>query len=188
MEEKKSNISFNISLIFNVILIGLLTFAFIFHINNKDNSKSTRKIISLENRLGSIKERTIEFSTSYSLMQDQYKKNISEIESIVKIDNLSREISMLTDKDEKKSVRITTEIKNWMSVKSSYTIYIDDMMKQLNIQLIRLEDKPSYEIRDDIQKTISNIVLTLINRTLVQSNRFYALTNNVKMDIKTLTD
>jgi len=54
------------------------------------------------------------------------------------------------------------------------------MNEQLDILLVVLKTKPSYETIKDIQNTITDIVAMMLQRSFVQTERFYTLTEQVK--------
>ena len=181
--QAKSKSFLALSLFINLIAISAMVYFFYFYKQNNDTQTDlfTSKIQTANSSLKNIK-------LSYSLMQDQYALNINEIRMIVEIMDLSKQFSLLTLKDheEGKMIRLIEETRNWMAKKSIFTAHIKGMNEQLEILLTILKTKPSYETLKDIQTTITDIVAMMLQRSFVQTERFYVFTKHIQDSLDSL--
>ena len=181
--QAKSKSFLALSLFINLIAIGTMVYFFYFYKQNNGTQTDlfASKIQTANSSLKNIK-------LSYSLMQDQYTLNINEIRMIVEIMDLSKQFSLLTLKDheEGKMIRLIEETRNWMAKKSIFTAHIKGMNEQLEILLTILKTKPSYETLKDIQTTITDIVAMMLQRSFVQTERFYVFTKHIQDSLDSL--
>ncbi len=181
--QAKSKSFLALSLFINIIAIGAIVYFFYFYKQDNGNQTAlfTSKIQTTNHTLKNIK-------LNYSLMQDQYALNINEIRIIVEIMDLSKQFSLLTLKDheELKMIRLIEETRDWMAKKSIFTAHIKGMNEQLEILLTILKAKPSYETLKDIQTTITDIVAMMLQRSFVQTERFYVFTKHIQDSLNSL--
>ncbi len=183
--QTKSKLFLALSLFINLILIGAIVYFFYFY--KQDNRTQTATAL-FESKIQTAKHSLKNIKLSYSLMQDQYALNINEIRMIVEIMDLSKQFGLLTLKDheEGKMIRLIEETRDWIAKKSIFTAYIKGMNEQLEILLTILKTKPSYETLKDIQTTITDIVAMMLQRSFVQTERFYVFTKHIQENLDSL--
>lgn len=182
--QTKANSFFVLSLLINFLAIGGILYFYTF---NKQEKKEENKaqLVRLTSKTQNANSSLKNIKLSYNLMQDQYVLNIKEIQLIVEIMDLSKQFSLLTLKthEETKMIRLIEETRGWMAKKSTFIPYTKGMNEQLTILLTILKTNPSYDVIKDIQNTISDIVAIMLQRSLVQTNRFYEFTEDIEKSI-----
>ena len=184
MQKQASKTPFYLSLFLNLIL--LLSAFYLFFVHQAQPQKTTLPTVPLENKIKGISSSLQNIQIEYNLMQDQYTHNIDEIHSIVAIKELSKQFGYLSlkEREKQKIERLIAQTTEWMEKKSAFSVYIKPMNEQLKILLFNLKTHPSFESITDIQNTISDIVAVMLERSLVQTKRFYKLTEEIEKNIQ----
>ncbi|WP_024955914.1 hypothetical protein [Sulfurospirillum arcachonense] len=169
MEKKQSNSLLRIFIMLSILLSGACAYLML----NSTQKPNQHKLVipTIKKDIIAIAQYNDDFITLYTMMQTQYKEYFNELESITTLSILANQLKFVTEKsyDNRKRERLTSEIRQWMSIKRPSYVYIKALNEQLDIQLNRLNQKYSKENIQDIQTTIEDIIFKLINRSLVQS-------------------
>lgn len=168
----------------NVALLGGTAYLYSSGENDLHQTKDT-KVSEMKVQVSEFGKDVDEFGMLYAMLQSQHQQNSSEIEHLLSLQDISKQVSMVTFKssDDKKRVRLIKEMREWMQKRYSGSVYVEGKTQQLSVLLKLFENEPKSEVLSDIEKTVMNIIQTSLEQSMKQSQRFFVQTEKLKKRI-----